>query len=85
MLDVSFEQMERLATEKPIALIVPFINFTKTDIVKLGHELGVPFKYTWSCYKGKDVHCGICSTCAERKKAFIEAGIIDPTQYEGEN
>jgi 7-cyano-7-deazaguanine synthase len=54
----------------------------KADIVRLGDRLGVPFGETWSCYKGGDVHCGVCSSCRERKRAFLDAGVSDPTGYE---
>ena len=33
-------------------------------------------------YKGSDVHCGKCGTCVERKEAFADAGVNDPTVYE---
>ena len=26
-------------------------------------------------------HCGRCSKCRERRDAFIEAGVDDPTSY----
>ena len=44
-------------------------------------DLGVDFSRTYSCYKGGAVHCGVCSTCMERREAFREAGIPDPTAY----
>ena len=53
-----------------------------TDIVKLGDKLGVDFSLTYSCYKGKEVHCGKCGTCTERIEAFTQAGVKDPTKYE---
>jgi 7-cyano-7-deazaguanine synthase len=59
----------------------PFINTTKAGIVKVGSKLNVPFAQTWSCYKGGDKHCGTCGTCYERREAFIEAGVKDPTPY----
>lgn len=69
-------------TQKQIRLESPFCNITKTDIVKIGTELGVDFSLTWSCYKGGDKHCGKCGICVERKEAFQEAGVCDPTIYE---
>ena len=59
----------------------PFINISKSDIVKLGNDLKVPFADTWSCYKGGDKACGVCGTCYERREAFVEAGVTDPTPY----
>ena len=65
-----------------VSLNRPFSSLTKADIVKLGDELGVPFEQTWSCYKGGQVHCGVCGTCVERREAFQLAGVTDPTIYD---
>lgn len=59
-----------------------FTNITKADIVRIGTKLGINYAETWSCYKGGDCHCGKCGTCIERKGAFREAGLTDPTKYE---
>lgn len=64
-----------------IKIIRPFISFDKSDIVRLGHELGVDFSQTYSCYKGGEIHCGNCATCLERKQSFHCAGVADPTSY----
>lgn len=63
-------------------LIAPFIQDTKADIAKYGSQLGVPFELTWSCYKGVEKHCGKCATCSERREAFRDASVVDPTLYE---
>ena len=65
-----------------IQLLRPFIAKTKAEIAKAGHDLGVDFSLTWSCYKGRDLHCGLCGTCVERREAFQVAKIADPTRYE---
>ena len=65
-----------------VSLNRPFSSFTKADIVKLGYELGVPFEKTWSCYKGGQIHCGVCGTCVERREAFELAVLTDPTIYD---
>tara|TARA_R110002012_G_scaffold36900_1_gene103920 strand:+ start:778 stop:1449 length:672 start_codon:yes stop_codon:yes gene_type:complete len=65
-----------------VSLDRPFSSLTKTDIVKLGDKLGVPFEQTWSCYKGQKLHCGMCGTCVERREAFELAGVTDPTIYD---
>ena len=79
----AFEEAERLATDnKRLTIVAPFVDMDKSGIVRLGVRLGVPFKDTWSCYVGSRVHCGTCSSCRERKRAFIEADVADPTEYE---
>ncbi|MBW4897616.1 7-cyano-7-deazaguanine synthase QueC [Prevotella denticola] len=65
-----------------VRIEAPYTNITKADIVRRGTALGVDYSKTWSCYKGSDVHCGKCGTCVERKEAFLEAGVKDPTGYE---
>ena len=65
-----------------VSLNRPFSSLNKADIVKLGDELGVPFEQTWSCYKGGQVHCGVCGTCVERREAFQLAGVTDSTIYD---
>ena len=79
----AFEEAERLATDNErLTIVAPFVDMDKSGIVKLGSRLGVPFEDTWSCYVGSRVHCGTCSSCRERKRAFIEAEVADPTEYE---
>ena len=79
----AFQNSERLATDNPDLVIdAPFVEMDKSEIVKLGAELGVPFVDTWTCYKGGEAHCGVCSSCRERKRAFVESNIVDPTEYE---
>lgn len=64
-----------------IELIAPFAEFSKTDIVKRGIELGVPFELTWSCYRNEEPACGTCDACAFRLEAFRQAGAKDPIEY----
>lgn len=66
-----------------VHVIAPFVRMTKTQIAELGAKIGVPFHLTWSCYEGGDVHCGQCGTCTERREAFTQAGVPDPTPYAG--
>ena len=68
-------------TYADVQVLRPFVNVRKEDIATIGHELGVDFTHTWSCYKGLDLHCGKCGTCVERKEAFEMAKLIDPTVY----
>lgn len=71
----------QLADWHPAELIAPFMHLSKTEICRRGAQLKVPFELTWSCYEGGDLHCGQCGTCIERREAFAEAGVEDPTQY----
>ena len=64
-----------------VRLEAPFVHHSKTDIARLGERLGVDWTSTWSCYEGGDVHCGRCGTCVERREAFRDAGVADPTRY----
>ena len=72
----------RYGTYASINLIRPFIEMNKAGIAAHGKRLGVDYSMTWSCYKGGDIHCGKCGTCVERREAFIDAGVEDPTDYE---
>lgn len=59
----------------------PFIYLTKTEVAAEAWRLDAPLQLSWSCYKGGDVHCGSCGTCVERREAFHDAGLTDPTEY----
>jgi 7-cyano-7-deazaguanine synthase len=65
-----------------IEVATPFATMHKADVVRLGVELGVPLELTLSCMNPQDgLHCGRCSKCRERRDAFAEAGVADPTRY----
>jgi 7-cyano-7-deazaguanine synthase len=72
----------RLGTYAGIELLRPFIALDKAGIAREGAGLGVDFAQTWSCYQGREIHCGRCGTCVERREAFLRAGLPDPTAYE---
>jgi 7-cyano-7-deazaguanine synthase len=71
-----------LGLAAPISIAAPFAAMHKADVIRLGDRLGVPFALTLSCMQPSDGrHCGRCSKCRERRDAFIEVGIDDPTSY----
>jgi 7-cyano-7-deazaguanine synthase len=85
----AFETMANLATktgvtkEKVLKIETPLIDLSKAQIIQKGHELGVDYSLTISCYDPdeKAKSCGKCDSCLHRKKGFHEANIKDPTQY----
>ena len=64
--------------DKGLKIIAPLLNAKKKDIIQKGIKLGVPFKYTWSCYQGAKVPCSRCDSCRFREQAFKDLGLIDP-------
>ena len=79
---ISMAEAIRGGTYAEVELIRPFIRMTKAEIAQRGVELGVDYSQTWSCYVGSEMHCGRCGTCVERREAFLNAGIPDPTSYQ---
>jgi 7-cyano-7-deazaguanine synthase len=67
---------------KERALIAPFSNYTKKDILEIGINLGVDYNWTWTCYVGGDKACGKCGSCQERLEAFKLLNLEDPLEYE---
>ncbi len=82
----AFEAMANLATKAGVEgtlktkIHTPLISLSKAEIVRLGHELGVPFETTLSCYdpdpSGRS--CGECDSCLLRARGFEQAGLPDP-------
>jgi len=65
-----------------IRIDAPFLRKEKSDVIRMGVELGVPLELTLSCMNPKGgLHCGLCSKCRERRDAFHEAGVLDSTRY----
>lgn len=78
----SMNETSQLATYNNIRVKAPFVSVEKYQIAKLGDNLGVDFTQTWSCYNGREKHCGKCATCQERIEAFRLAELKDPTEYD---
>jgi len=81
----AYQRMANLATRAGVEgrtrlqIHTPLLELTKAQIVRLGHELGVPFGLTHSCYdpspEGRP--CEACDACLLRRRGFEEAGIED--------
>lgn len=84
---IAFEKAGNLASKqfvekrKRIKIVTPFLMMKKSQIIKTGIKLGVPYELTWSCYRGKKPACGTCDSCRYRLQAFKEAGLKDPLPY----
>jgi 7-cyano-7-deazaguanine synthase len=74
-------KLSRISCLRDFKIIAPLIKKDKEDIIKLGFQLGINFKETFSCYIGKRQHCGYCLACKLRQAGFYWANLKDPTEY----
>ena len=77
----SINEVTILNRRSKIKIEAPLIEKSKTDIIRWGTELSVPFEKTWTCYEGAELSCGTCPACSLRVKGFMDAGIRDPLTY----
>ncbi len=75
-----FAGLAGLALDHRLEVITPLASLSKAEVLALGRTL--PLEHTFSCIAPVgDRHCQTCNKCAERRKAFAEAGIEDRTRY----
>ena len=80
-----FQTAMNRGSSQQVKLLRPFLHMNKPQVMALGREL--PLNLTFSCIAPASpgqpplLHCGQCNKCAERKAAFAEAGLADPTAY----
>lgn len=84
----AYETMANLATKvgvegNKVSIHAPLIDKSKAEIISIGHQLGVDYALTVSCYQANEQGeaCGRCDSCQLRQKGFEEVGILDPTRY----
>ena len=85
----AFEQMANLATRagvegtQRLTIHAPLQHLSKAEIIRLGHDLGVDYAITTSCYDPAPdgTACGRCDACQLRRRGFAEAGGADPITY----
>lgn len=74
----SMSEAIRIGTYGKVRITAPFVGKNKSEVVKAGLALNVPYELTWSCYEGGERPCGTCGTCIDRAKAFEANGVKDP-------
>jgi 7-cyano-7-deazaguanine synthase len=75
-----FAQLVSTAVAGRVEVRRPYAHLHKGDVLQRGR--GLPLQWTFSCiHPLHGRHCGRCNKCAERKRAFRDAGIPDPTDY----
>lgn len=57
------------STASKVRTLCHTTHLNKSEIVKMGRELGVPFQNLWPCYFAGDQWCGRCESCLRFKRA----------------
>lgn len=84
-----FENLAQVATKAGVEgkaryrIHAPLLHMGKAEIIRAGHEAGVDFSLTHSCYDptSAGLACGNCDACILRRRGFLAAGLPDPTRY----
>lgn len=86
----AFKQLAKLATKAGVEgqnfeIHTPLIDLSKAQIIQRGVELGLDYGMTVSCYSADEQGraCGHCDSCRFRREGFAQAGVPDPTHYQG--
>jgi 7-cyano-7-deazaguanine synthase len=75
-----FSALAEHALGQRLRVSTPFSELTKAAVLERGRDLAL--ELTFSCIAPVDeLHCGRCNKCAERRKAFADAGLRDRTPY----
>lgn len=72
----------QLNRKTKLEILAPLVEYSKTDVLRLGNELNIDYGKTWSCYNGAEKACGTCPTCMERLNAFKALDSVDPLPYQ---
>ncbi len=76
----AYQQVVNQAVNGHVVILRPYARLHKAQVMARGH--GLPLELTFSCLRPiGDRHCGTCNKCAERRRAFADAGMADPTRY----
>ncbi len=79
----AFEAVVNQAVAGRVHVLQPYRSLHKVEVMQRGR--GMPLEWTFSCIRPvQGRHCGLCNKCAERRKAFRDADLPDPTPYSQE-
>jgi len=59
-----------LSTANHVGVQCYTVKMSKTEIVKTGQDLMIPFSNIWPCYQNFEKWCGQCESCLRAKRAF---------------
>lgn len=83
----AFSRALSIAMAADLEIVKPFAGFSKRQVMLEGRN--APLAETFSCIAPRHdrgspsgfSHCGGCNKCAERRQAFVAAGLPDETRY----
>jgi 7-cyano-7-deazaguanine synthase len=77
----TYEAVVNRAISGSVQVVRPYETLAKTEVMSRGRDL--PLGLTFSCIQPiEGRHCGRCNKCAERRHAFRDAEMADPTEYQ---
>jgi 7-cyano-7-deazaguanine synthase len=80
----AYQNVVNQAIGGAVRVLLPYLGLHKTAVMQHGRHL--PLGLTFSCIRpAGSRHCGACNKCAERRRAFADAGLSDPTEYAQES
>jgi 7-cyano-7-deazaguanine synthase len=75
-----FQDAVNRAIAGRVQIVRPYADLGKAAVIHRGR--GLPLGLTFSCIRpAGGRHCGRCNKCAERRRAFADAKMPDPTDY----
>ena len=66
------EHLISISLDYELAILTPFIEMSKEEVVEIGKKLNVPLELTYSCLASNDNPCGKCESCLSRKEVMGE-------------
>jgi 7-cyano-7-deazaguanine synthase len=79
----AYQDVVNRAVGGRVRVLRPYAGLHKDEVMRRGR--GLPLRLTFSCIRpAAGRHCGRCNKCAERRRAFRDAGLADDTAYAAE-